>query len=243
MPRLTLGKGHKSHGTSPLSSPPDATKFPTFAGGAGMRGEGGSSGGQGAADHAAIQSDEILHCKRGENLVHAKARRREGAKARRREGTKARRRPEANTRRSHPARHSGLDPESSKCRARQCRNWMLPHRLVCWIPDQVRHDGKRAGPASAHHLPPISSIALSNALLLAVRFLPPLRGSSGLPNSARRLDKASLNAGKSTRRPVHFSSVFKRFDAIVIHCFFADTAIQIHFIERRVKAVQYQRLL
>ncbi len=88
-----------------------------------------------------------------------------------------------------------------------------------------------------HHVPPASFMALSKAFLLSVRFSPLLRGRSGLPSSARRLDKASLNPGKSTRRPVHFSSAFKRFDAIVVYRFFADTAFQIHFIERRVKPV------
>lgn len=88
-----------------------------------------------------------------------------------------------------------------------------------------------------YQFPPASLIAFSSAFLLSVRFLPLLRASSGLPSSARRLDKASLNTGKSTRRPVHFSSAFKRFDAIVIYRFFADTPVQIHFIERWVKPI------
>ena len=70
-------------------------------------------------------------------------------------------------------------------------------------------------------------MALSKAFLLSVRFSPLLRGRSGLPSSARRLDKAALNAGKSTRRPVQLSSAFKRFNAIFVYRFFADTAFQI----------------
>ena len=76
-------------------------------------------------------------------------------------------------------------------------------------------------------MPPASSMALSKAFLLSVRFSPLLRGRSGLPSSARRLDKAALNAGKSTRRPVQLSSAFKRFNAIFVYRFFADTAFQI----------------
>lgn len=75
--------------------------------------------------------------------------------------------------------------------------------------------------------------------MLSVRFSPLLRGRSGSPRSARRLDKASLNAGKSMRRPVYFSSAFKRFNAMFVHRLFADTAIQIHYIERWVKPIGF----
>lgn len=94
-----------------------------------------------------------------------------------------------------------------------------------------------------YHFPPASLIAFSSARFEEVRRWPALRGRSGSPISARRLTKAALNAGKSTRRPAHSLSVFKRFDAMIAHRLFTNTPIKIHAVDRRVKHKQLACLI
>ena len=98
----------------------------------------------------------------------------------------------------------------------------------------------------AYHSPPASLIAFSKARLDGVRFVPELRGRSGSASSARRLASAALKAGKSTRRPVHAGavcgSVFKRFDAMLVHRFFADAALKIHAVQRHYRSDQRKLL-
>ena len=83
---------------------------------------------------------------------------------------------------------------------------------------------------------------MSKARFDAVRLLPALRGTGGLPAAARRADSSALNAAKFIRRPVQAGSG-EVFDAMVATRLFADTAIKIGAIEVRVKRKQHPRLI
>src|SRR5690606_20078227 len=90
-----------------------------------------------------------------------------------------------------------------------------------------------------HHLPPASSIALSSARLLGVRFLPALRGGSGSPNSPLRAAMRRPNSPmRMTVSPVSAVNVS---DAIFTHALFANAALKISLVGVFVKGVQDAR--
>jgi hypothetical protein len=98
-----------------------------------------------------------------------------------------------------------------------------------------------SGRGTPHHFPPASSIALSNARLLAVRFWPALRGSSGMPSSARRAARrAPSSAMRMTGSP---ASAFEVFDAIIAHAFFANSPLKIVAIDAGVKGEEQASVL
>lgn len=77
-----------------------------------------------------------------------------------------------------------------------------------------------------YHTPLSSPIALSSARFDAVRRLSELRGSSGLPSSARRAASLAANSTYEVRGPGQ-SSAFEVFNAIIACRFVAYASFKI----------------
>src|SRR5262249_7916029 len=94
-----------------------------------------------------------------------------------------------------------------------------------------------SGIQQAHHLPPTSFIAFSNARLLTVLRLPLLRGSSGLPAASRRRAISAVNSSNVTLPG------FEVDDSMLIQSLLAYSSLKIGEISVGMKGEQDSCLL